>query len=189
MKTAIYKMMVLVVLLAIPATILYAQPTGTWFKVPFPFTVGDKAMPAGEYFVEALYWNAVAFHRSDGKAVLVTIARSGEPRNVTTPKLVFRNYGDVYFLAEVQSMRTQHARSRQARKKSSSPRHRSARRIWTSQVDSKRTQRITYSERTKPEAIRASCYFSSSAKRLRHASPHVRRTDPSGAKPLQKQSE
>ena len=102
MKTAIYKMMVLVVLLTIPTTTLYAQPTGTWFKVPFPFTVGDKAMPAGEYFVEALYWNAVAFHRSDGKAVLVTIARSGEPRNVTTPKLVFRNYGDVYFLAEVQ---------------------------------------------------------------------------------------
>lgn len=102
MKTAIYKMMVLVVLLAIPATILYAQPTGTWFKVPFPFTVGDKAMPAGEYFVEALYWNAVAFHRSDGKAVLVTIAQSREPRNVTTPKLVFRHYGNVYFLAEVQ---------------------------------------------------------------------------------------
>jgi hypothetical protein len=102
MKTAIYKMMVLVVLLAIPATILYAQPTGTWFKVPFPFTIGDKAMPAGEYFVEALYWNAVAFHRSGGKAVLVTIAQSREPRNVTTPKLVFRHFGNVYFLAEVQ---------------------------------------------------------------------------------------
>ena len=102
MKTAIYKMMVLMVLLAIPATVLYAQPTGTWFKVPFPFTVGDKAMPAGEYFVEALYWNAVGFHRSDGKAVLVTIAQSREPRNVTTPKLVFRHYGNVYFLADVQ---------------------------------------------------------------------------------------
>ena len=102
MKTAIYKLMVLVVLLAIPATILYAQPTGTWFKVPFRFTVGDKAMPAGEYFVEALYWNAVAFHRSDGKAVLVTIAQSRDPRNVTTPKLVFRHYGNVYFLADVQ---------------------------------------------------------------------------------------
>jgi len=103
MKTAIYKMMVLVVLLAIPATILYAQPRGTWFKVPFAFTVGDKAMPSGEYFVKALNdWNAVAFQRSDGKAVLVTIAQSCEPRNVTTPKLLFRHYGNVYFLAEVQ---------------------------------------------------------------------------------------
>lgn len=102
MKTAVYKMMVLVVLLAIPATILYAQPTGTWFKVPFPFTVGDKAMPAGEYFVEALSPYAVAFHRSDGKAVLVTIAQSREPRNAATPKLVFRHYGNICFLAEVQ---------------------------------------------------------------------------------------
>jgi hypothetical protein len=102
MKPAIYKIMVLVALLAVPAATLYAQPTGTWFKVPFPFTVGDKAMPAGEYFIEALYWNAVSFHRSDGKAVLVTIAQSREPRNVTTPKLVFRHYGNVYFLAEVQ---------------------------------------------------------------------------------------
>jgi hypothetical protein len=102
--------MVLVALLAVSAATLYAQPTGTWFKVPFPFTVGDKAMPAGEYFVEALYWNAVAFHRSDGKAVLVTIAQSREMQRCS-------------------SMRTQHARSRQARKKSRSPRHRSARRI------------------------------------------------------------
>ena len=87
---------------SIPATILYAQPTVTWFKVPFPFTVGDKAMPAGKYFVEALYWNAVAFRRGDGKTVLLTITRSREPSNVTTPKLVFRHYGNVYFLTEVQ---------------------------------------------------------------------------------------
>jgi hypothetical protein len=102
MKPAIYKIMVLVALLAVPAATLYAQPTGTWFKVPFPFTVGDKAMPAGEYFVKALHWNAVTFQRSDGKAVLVTIGRSCEPRKVTTPKLVFRHHGNAYFLAEVQ---------------------------------------------------------------------------------------
>jgi hypothetical protein len=94
--------MVLVALLAVPAATLYAQPTGTWFKVPFAFTVADKAMPAGEYLVKALYWNVVAFHRSDGNAVLMTIAQSCEPGNVSTPKLVFRHYGNVYFLAEVQ---------------------------------------------------------------------------------------
>jgi len=32
----------------------------------------------------------------------MTIAQSCEARNVTTPKLAFRHFGNVYFLAEVQ---------------------------------------------------------------------------------------
>jgi hypothetical protein len=97
-------------------------------------------MPAGEYFVEALYSNAVAFHRSDGKAVLVTIAQNREPRNVTTPKLVFRHFGNVYFLAEVQSNAHSARAFAPGKQAIELTKAQNARPIWKSQVDSKRTQ-------------------------------------------------
>jgi hypothetical protein len=47
MKKLSVSVLVLMVLLAIPASRLYAQSEGTWFKVPFPFVVAAKEMPAG----------------------------------------------------------------------------------------------------------------------------------------------
>jgi hypothetical protein len=101
MKKVSYALIVLVALLALPAATLYAQSTGTWFKVPFPFTVTDKAMPAGQYLVESLYWDAVAIHHSKGEVGLIVLAQKSNPPQDLTPKLVFRRYANVYFLAEV----------------------------------------------------------------------------------------
>jgi hypothetical protein len=43
-------------------------------KVPFSFTVGEQTLPAGNYFVEGLAWNAVAFQPAEGKAGLIRVA-------------------------------------------------------------------------------------------------------------------
>ncbi len=90
----------LAVLLVIPASSLFAQSEGTWFKVPFPFVVADKQMPAGLYHVESLYWNAVGIQRSGGNVGVITLA---QPTRVPTggeAKLIFHRYGDRYFLSE-----------------------------------------------------------------------------------------
>lgn len=87
-------------LLMVPAT-LCAQSDGTSFKVPFPFVVADKQMPAGQYHVTSLYWNAVGIQRAEGKGGVIVL---GQPTTLPAgadPKLIFHKYGKYYFLAEV----------------------------------------------------------------------------------------
>lgn len=90
----------LVVLLVIPASSLFAQSEGTWFKVSFPFMVADKQMPAGLYHVESLYWNAVGIQRSGGNASVITLAQPTRVPAGGEAKLIFHRYGDRYFLSE-----------------------------------------------------------------------------------------
>jgi len=102
MKKLSYTAIVLMALLTLSAATVYAQSTGTWFKVPFSFTVADQAMPAGQYYVEGLYWNAVAIHHSKGEAGVVLLAKQTGKATDGKVKLVFHRYGDRYFLAEAQ---------------------------------------------------------------------------------------
>jgi hypothetical protein len=73
-------------------------------KVPFEFSVGDKTLPAGDYLISRL--------SSDGTTVRISnqesdrnIARQTRSIQSSQPKeqsvLVFRRYGDQYFLAQV----------------------------------------------------------------------------------------
>ncbi len=100
MKKASVIIAALVILLAIPASTLYAQSEGTWFKVPFPFVVADKQMPAGYYHVESLYWNAVGIQRSGGNASVITLAQPTRVPAGGGVKLIFHKYGDRYFLSD-----------------------------------------------------------------------------------------
>lgn len=111
MKHAIYKVMVLVALLAIPASTLYAQQTGARFSVPFDFLVNGRSLPAGDYFIEGLWWNAVAFHHGKGDANLVILAeRSPRTQEVQT-KLIFHRYDKQYILASAELPNTDQARA------------------------------------------------------------------------------
>lgn len=73
--------------------------------VPFDFQVGEKTLPAGDYSVKRLSQNALLVESTDGEQSAIAPA----PRSVegsatakpSTEKLVFRQYGDQYFLAQV----------------------------------------------------------------------------------------
>jgi hypothetical protein len=111
MKPAIYKVMVLVALLAIPAVTLNAQQTGARFTVPFDFVVNGFALPAGDYFVEGLWLNAVAFHHGKGQANLILLAEKGTRTQEAKTKLVFHKYGDQYILAKAELPNTDSSRA------------------------------------------------------------------------------
>jgi hypothetical protein len=111
MKHAIYKVMVLVALLAIPAVTLNAQSTGARFTVPFDFVVNGHSLPAGDYFVERLWWSAVAFHHGKGQANLVVLAQYGPRTQETQTKLVFHKYGDQCILAKAELPNTDSSRA------------------------------------------------------------------------------
>ena len=76
----------------------------TIINIPFNFSVGEKAFPAGKYVIERnrrdsdTVW--VIRHKDNvGKAVLLTRpVRANETQDDT--KLVFRRYDDLYFLSE-----------------------------------------------------------------------------------------
>jgi hypothetical protein len=78
---------------------LHAQ-TAT-VNVPFNFYAGGVAMPQGVYNVaELMNGSAISLHTANmTKFVAVTTvsARSAQDR----PRLVFRRYGDTYFLAQI----------------------------------------------------------------------------------------
>ncbi|HKP81921.1 MAG TPA: hypothetical protein VJT69_07880 [Pyrinomonadaceae bacterium] len=76
----------------------------TIIHIPFNFSVGENAFPAGKYVIERnrkdsdTVW---VIKRKDnvGKAMLLTRpVRANETQQET--RLVFRQYGDLYFLAE-----------------------------------------------------------------------------------------
>ena len=77
--------------------------------VPFDFQVGEKTLPAGDYSVKRLSQNTLLVESADGEQSAIAQA----PRNVegnvnakpSREKLVFRQYGDQYFLAQVWMIR------------------------------------------------------------------------------------
>jgi hypothetical protein len=72
--------------------------------IPFEFSIGYKAMPAGEYSVKTVSGagNAVMIQSADGKRAAVRLsAETDRTKNNTHARLVFHRYGERYFLAEV----------------------------------------------------------------------------------------
>ena len=111
MKNAIYKVMVLAMLLVIPAATLYAQQTGSRFTMPFSFVVNGYSLPAGDYFIEGLWWNAVAFHHGKGQANLILMAERGTRTQEVKTRLIFHKYGDQYILAKAELPNTDFSRA------------------------------------------------------------------------------
>jgi hypothetical protein len=71
--------------------------------IPFEFSIGYKAMPAGEYSVKTIASssNALMIQSADGKTAAVRLTQeTGRSKNMHA-RLVFHRYGEKYFLAEV----------------------------------------------------------------------------------------
>jgi len=93
-------------LIALAVVSAYAQiQTGhpLKMKIPFAFTVSDKTLPAGVYNVSATSSPLFLFVKSEdgrGAAIFGTF-RTQAQQTPRQTKLVFRRYGDRYFLAQV----------------------------------------------------------------------------------------
>jgi len=74
-------------------------------NVPFEFVVGTKPMPAGEWTVRLASMSATVLEMQNqssaaGMFSRATLVESKKPAGQCT--LVFRRYGNIYFLSEVQ---------------------------------------------------------------------------------------
>ena len=88
------------------AVVANAQSTANKIvaSVPFEFSVGYKALPAGEYTVRSIASanNGLLIQSSDGKTSALRLSEATR-RIKDRPRahLVFHKYGERYFLAEV----------------------------------------------------------------------------------------
>ena len=87
-------------LMSVAAFPLNAQ-TSVVLKIPFPFEVRDVTLPPGEYAVTTLTSTVLAIQSKEGRGSLLAFATTSYrwPRKLA-PQLIFRRYGNEYFLAE-----------------------------------------------------------------------------------------
>ena|ERR1700742_3783413 len=71
-------------------------------KVPFNFTVGHDQLPSGTYTISRDPWGLVTMKSVD-RRFAVSVTTTFEPDLPKGDKLVFRRYGDRYFLSKVSS--------------------------------------------------------------------------------------
>ena len=71
-------------------------------RVPFNFTVGHDQFPAGTYTISRDPWGLVTM-RSTDRRLNIIVTTTVEPDSMAGDKLVFRRYGDRYFLSKVSS--------------------------------------------------------------------------------------
>lgn len=86
------------------AVVTNAQANRIAADVPFEFIVGSKTLPAGSYVLAPATSNGagVMIRTREGKSLAVRLTNSIQGKiNKTNPRLVFRRYGQTYFLAEV----------------------------------------------------------------------------------------
>lgn len=72
-------------------------------QVPFDFHIGGRLVPAGAYTIKSLTDDETALRISNGRqsaGVMTSAAQKGCDAK-GSPRLVFRRYGDQYFLAYV----------------------------------------------------------------------------------------
>jgi hypothetical protein len=91
--------------LLVTASSVFAQTDRqTLVNIPFNFTVGEKALPAGKYLIRRnrkdsdTVW--VIQNKESGEAAMLLTRRVQANENQEDAKFVFRKYDDLYFLSE-----------------------------------------------------------------------------------------
>ena len=94
----------LVITVMVSSTVAFAQERQTLVNIPFNFTVGDKALPAGEYLIRRNRKDADTVwaiqHKDSGKTVLFLTRQVHSAETQSNAKFVFQKYDDLYFLSE-----------------------------------------------------------------------------------------
>jgi hypothetical protein len=105
MKAAVLRVTtILAVVIAFTAVSAQAQGLANkqTFVVPFSFNVGRTVLPAGEYTFTAETL-ALRIQSKDGRSNTVTLPQRtlGATQSESEIKLIFKRYGDTYYLAQV----------------------------------------------------------------------------------------
>ncbi|HEY2960822.1 MAG TPA: hypothetical protein VGJ37_00275 [Pyrinomonadaceae bacterium] len=92
------------VLLVTVSSVFAQTDRQTLVNIPFNFTVGEKALPAGKYLVRRnrtdsdIVW-VIQNKRTNEVAMLLTRPKQANETQ-SSAKFVFRKYDDLYFLSE-----------------------------------------------------------------------------------------
>jgi hypothetical protein len=74
-------------------------------NVPFDFSLGNQTLPAGAYSIRHLSQTSMLVESADGRARVIAQAtgsvQMGANEKVPQEKVVFHQYGNQYFLAQV----------------------------------------------------------------------------------------
>jgi hypothetical protein len=88
------------------------------FNIPFEFTAGRTSLPAGTYQVWPVTPSAIALQNLGSKEAAVILTTSVQSKQINTaPVLVFRQYGDQYFLARILAPQSNYGREVPANRK------------------------------------------------------------------------
>ena len=103
-----FTMLVLIVTLALATAVVSANAQSNANKVvadvPFEFSVGYKALPAGTYSVQSIVsaGDGLLIQSTDGKTSALRLSEATQRiKERPQARLVFHRYGERYFLAEV----------------------------------------------------------------------------------------
>jgi len=78
-----------------------AQDLNLKANVPLDFKVGAASLPRGEYYVSRLEGQQHVFTMRSERRGIIFMAQATGAANDGKPVLVFRRYGDQYFLSQV----------------------------------------------------------------------------------------
>jgi hypothetical protein len=83
-------------------TLAQAGPGPARFTVPFDFAVGTQVLPAGEYSVQPALSDRVLLRSHDGRTVTTVLAVPVKSQKASSETaLVFKRYGERYFLSQI----------------------------------------------------------------------------------------
>jgi hypothetical protein len=85
---------------ALPA---FSSTSAVRADVPFNFTVGQDLLPSGSYIISRDLWGIVRVQSLDQSRASTSVTTIGDAYAGTGDKLIFRKYGDRYFLGKVSS--------------------------------------------------------------------------------------
>jgi hypothetical protein len=69
--------------------------------VPFNFTVGHELLPSGSYLISRDMWGVIKIQSMDQSRTATCVTTIGDAHSDSGDKLIFRKYGDHYFLGRV----------------------------------------------------------------------------------------
>src|SRR5829696_5213810 len=95
----------LIIVVTVSSSVVFAQTDRqTLVNIPFNFTVGDKALPAGKYLIRRnrkdtdAVW--VIQNKESGKKAMLLTRPVQANETQEDAKFVFRKYDDLYYMSE-----------------------------------------------------------------------------------------